>query len=158
MKPAETYKGIEIFHDAVKKEFYTKVLVRVKTSAKTKAHIVHVKIEKVKIAIDVFLKSIYGKKVQKAWLKSHHADGCYKMVDIVFLDPFSKAVTIRDLDLGKIKTIPLSEYEFNDDKVFLCSRKNNTIIAKSNNKQLEINAMKADKLAIMSKLVALKSI
>ncbi len=154
----ETYKGIDIMHSADKNKFYTKVFIRKRTSGRIQPYISASKIEKVKSEIDLFIKSISAKAgLKKAWLKDCYADGGYKLVDIILYDSASNSVTIRNQKL-KITTIPLSEYKFNNDKIFINSKYNNALVNRLNAKQFEIDVLKQQKNSLKEKMVPVKAI
>lgn len=134
------HKGVQIFYDEEKKTFFTKVILSEKNfSAK--------KMEIVKKLIDKTLKSFSNQKtsaIKRVWLRGAHEDSNYKLADIIFTDSISNTVTIRNY-LGKITTIPLSEYKFHSHKVFLSSKKNDQIVLSLEKQQVEIDLLKKQK-------------
>lgn len=148
----QIHKGVEIFYDEEKRTFFTKAIIS-KTTFSSK------KMDNVKGLIDKTLLA-YSKQpssaFKRAWMKGPHEDSKYKLVDIIFNDIKSNTVTIRNY-LGKISTIPLSEYKFNNHKVFLSSKKNDKIVELLEKQQIEIDLLKKKKKLMRVHLVPLSN-
>lgn len=144
----QNYKGVEIFYNEDKKLFFTKVILG-------KGMFSSKKMETVKSLIDKTLIEFDKKKpaaVKRAWMKGPHDDSKYKLVEVIWHDVKQNTVTVRNL-LGKITTIPLSNYKYNNHKVFLSSKKNDKVVENLEKLQVEIDLMKKKKKYLSTNLM-----
>lgn len=144
----QNYKGVDIFYNEEKKLFFTKVLMG-------KGMFSSKKMETVKGLIDKTLIEFDKKKpasVKRAWMKGPHDDSKYKLVEVIWHDIKLNTVTVRN-SLGKITTIPLSNYKYNNHKVFMSSKKNDKLVENLEKLQVEIDLMKKKKKYLSTNLL-----
>jgi hypothetical protein len=127
----ENYKGIEIFHDANKDEFYTKIVIRKSSNGKKDEFISFPRLQRTRDELDKFLNTA-GKKpvVKKAWLKLESRNGyncSFEKVDVVLYNSISQTTQIKKSD-GKLETLKKTYYS-SDSKLFLCCKENDAIVA-----------------------------
>lgn len=151
----ETYKGIVIQHDPKKNEYYTEVVIRKKPS-KGDQYTSSPNILKVRAEIDKFLKFLKKKAAQKVWVRGAYQDGRYKLVEIIFQDKGAKIITVRDKG-GKIQSISLSDYKFDEDKVFIDNAFNRKTIGLMESKQRVLESMRTERAELKTTLAPFKT-
>lgn len=151
----EIHKGIVIQHDPKTSEYYTEVVIR-KKPAKGNQYTSSPTIAKVRLEIDKFLKSLKKKATQKVWIRGAYQDGRYKLVEIIFQDKASKIITVRDKG-GKISSVSLSDYKFDEDKVFIDSPYNRKTIGLMESKQCLLETLRTERADLKTTLFPFKS-
>ncbi len=129
----ETYKGIEIFHNAVKDEFYTNIIIRKAGGFNKKnEYIRESRLQRIRDEIDKFINTAAKKPLlKKAWHKGRYSSDFYNQVEVILYNKISGYVMVRDVS-GKESTMYLSEtnYRYSDDKLYIRCKENDAIIAK----------------------------
>lgn len=153
----ELYKGIQIFHDATKDEFYTQIVIN-KRSGKKDEYIRGGRLGGVRDSIDKFLNTAAKKPVIKtAWIKGKYEYDRYEKVDVIILNAIINSVVVKDKN-GKLKDAVIDSSRYGrDDKLYLCCKENDAIIANLNKKQEEIEKIKNETSCSSGKLIPLKS-
>ncbi len=152
----ENYKGIDINHDAKKDEFFTNVVINIKSNNK-KEFICSGRLQKIRDDIDKFLNTATKKPVlKKAWIKGRYESSAYEPCEIILYNMISKTVIVKIKD-GKEKTIRISDYgNYNDEKLLISCKENDAIIKNLNEKQKEIEKINKEVSCSSGKLLPLK--
>ncbi len=137
----ETYKGVDIMFNSDSKKYYTEVVMRNGVSA-GKEYSSANNVLSIKSEIDKFFSvRVIRSFTQKVWVRGSYADGRYKRVEIIFRNIQSNVITVRD-KAGKISTISLSNYKFDEPKVFQDTPKNRRTISIMEAKQKALEALR----------------
>ncbi len=136
----QNYKGVDIFYNETKKLFFTKVLLGKDTFSSKKMDVIKSLIDKTLSAFD----KKNNPPIKRAWMKGPHDDAKYKLVDIIWNDEKQNTVTVRNY-LGRIMTIPLSNYKYNKHKIFFSNKRNDKIVEFLEKQQVEIELLKKKK-------------
>lgn len=123
----EIHKGIVIYHDPKKNEYYTEVVIRKKNKSGTQ-YTASKFLERIRMDIDRFLAIVAKKKsYPKVWVKGAYEDSRYHLSEIIFQDKAAKLLTVRSKG-RKITTIALSDFKFDAPKVFANTASNRKTI------------------------------
>lgn len=136
----QNYKGVEIFYNEEKKLFFTKVILGKGMFSSKKMVTVKLLIKRSLVELDKKNPSA----VKRAWIRGARADSKYKLVEVVWHDIKQNTVTIRN-SLGKITTIAMSNYKYNNHKLFFSNKKNDKMVETLEKMQTEIDLMKRKK-------------
>ena len=127
----ENYKGIDIFHNAQKDEFYTTIIVRKSSIGKKDEVISSPRLQRTRDDIDKFLNTAAKKPVvKKAWLIGESRYGSkdtFEKVDVIIYNSISQTTQIKKAD-GKVETLKKPNYS-NDSRLYLCCKENDIIVA-----------------------------
>lgn len=151
----ENYKGIEIFHNAEKDEFYTKVVIN-KRSGKSDEYIKGGRLGSIRDNIDKFLNTAAKKPVLKAaWMKGKYEE-VFEKVDIVILNAITNSVMVRGKD-GKLKDAVIEGGKYGrEDRLYLVCKENDAIVSNLNKKHQEMEKIKHETSCSSGKLIPLK--
>lgn len=151
----ETYKGVSVFHDAAKDEFYTQIVIN-KRSGKSDEFIKGGRLGAIRDNIDKFLNTAAKKPIiTKAWHKGRYETDKYEKVDIIIMNAISNTVMIKFED-GKTKSLSFLGYN-REGGLFLSCKENDEIIKNLNKKEQEIAKIKKETSCTSGKLIPLKS-
>lgn len=140
----ENHKGVAIFHDSKKNEYYTEVVIRKKTKTGNQ-YTASKYLERVRMDIDRFLAVVAKKKsYSKVWVKGAYEDSRYHLSEVIFQDKSAKIMTIRSKG-GKITTISLSDYKFEAPKVFANTTYNQQTIYAMEKAQESIESLRNER-------------
>lgn len=147
----ETYKSVQINHDAKLDEFYTSIVLNT-TSKGKKEYLRGGRLQKLRDGIDKFLNTA-GKKpvVQKAWLKR---DETYSLVEVVLYNSISKKWVIKKSDKDRPEELGGGSYR-RSEQLFLKSKENDAIIANLQKAQAEITKIEKTVSCSSGKLIPL---
>lgn len=146
----ETYKGIQIKHDAKADEFYTDIVINTTPSGK-KEYIRGGRLQKVRDYVDKFLNTS-GKKVviPQAWLKDGET---YQLVDVILFNAISKRFVIQKKG-HRQEEFGASRYG-RSAQLFIKSKENDAIIKELIAKQVEIAKIEKTVSCSSGKLIPL---
>lgn len=149
----EKYKGIDVFHDAAKDEFYTKIVIN-KRQGKSDEVIKGGRLGAVRDNIDKFLNTAAKKPIiKKAWYKGRNDYDGYQKVDVIVYNAISGSIMVEFED-GKIKFTSVGQYR--DEKLYICCKENDAIVANLQKKQAEIDKIKKETSCSSGKLIPVK--
>lgn len=124
----EIHKGIVIHYDPLTNEYYTEVVIRKKQPRKSQ-YTRSKQLQRIRMDIDRFLAVVAKKRDHsKVWVKGAYEDSRYHLSEIIFQDKTAKLLTLRT-KTGRISTISLSDYKFDQPKVFANTTSNRKTIA-----------------------------
>lgn len=151
----EIYKGIEIFHNAAKDEFYTNVVVN-KRSGKPDEVIKGGRLGAVHEILDKWLNTAAKKPIVKlAWYKGKYEYDPYEKVEVLIFNAITSSAMIKGKD-GRLKEVSISPDRYRDERIFLSCKENDAIIANLNKKREEIEKIKRETSCSSGKLIPCK--
>lgn len=151
----EIYKGIEIFHNAAKDEFYTKVVVN-KRSGKPDEVIKGGRLGSVHEILDKWLNTAAKKPIVKlAWYKGKYEYDPYEKVEVLIFNAITSSAMIKGKD-GLLKEVSVSPAWPRDERILLSCKENDAIIANLNKKREEIEKIKRETSCSSGKLIPCK--
>lgn len=151
----EIYKGIEIFHNAVKDEFYTTVVIN-KRSGKPDEIIKGGRLGVVRENLDKWLNTAAKKPIVKlAWYKGKYDYDPYEKVEVIIFNAITNSGMVKGKD-GRLKEVPISPDRYREERLFLSCKENDAIIANLNKKREEIEKIKEEISCSSGKLIPCK--
>lgn len=151
----EVYKGIEIFHNAVKDEFYTTVVIN-KRPGKSDETIKGGRLGAVRENLDKWLNTAAKKPIVKlAWYKGKYEYDPYEKVEVVVFNAITNSAAIKGKD-GRLKEVLVAKNGYLDERIFLACKENDAIIANLNKKREEIEKIKKETSCSSGKLIPCK--
>lgn len=146
----ETYKGVQIHHNAELDEFYTNIVINKKSNGK-KEFIRAGRLQKTRDEIDKFLNTAAKKPaVQKAWLRK---DDHFELVDVILYNNISKKFMIKKAKSQKPEE--LGERRYGSEQLYIKSKENDAIVHDLIKKNAEIEKIKKTTSCAMGKLIPL---
>ena len=152
----ENYKGIDIFHNAEKDEFVTKIVVL--PNSKKDSTIRNGRLQKVRDEIDRFLNTAAKKPVLKkawVWKDKYNDESGYVKADILIFNCLTNNATIQREGFKATEDFNLTPYWNSDKKVFICCKENDAIIAQMNKDFEAIAKIKKQRSCASGKLIPL---
>lgn len=121
----ETYKGVEILHDAKLDEFYTNIVVNTTINGK-KEYLRNGRLQRLREALDKFLNTAAKKPaIQKAWLK----DGDdFELVDVILFSNISKTFMIKKSAKDRMEEFGPRRYG-RSAQLFIKCKENDAIVS-----------------------------
>ena len=151
----ETYKGIQIHHDAKKDEFFTHIVIRKSQSGKKDEFIGNARLQKTRDEIDKYLNVAAKKPVlRKAWLRNKY-DNSFISVEIIYYNSIANSTRIRHSD-GKEQDIIPSTYS-SDAKLFISCKENDAIVKSINKASDDKKRIEREISCTSGKLIPLKA-
>lgn len=151
----EIYKGIEIFHNAAKDEFYTNVVIN-KRSGKSDETIKGGRLGAVRENLDKWLNTAAKKPIVKmAWYKGKYENDGYEKVEVVIFNAITNCGMVKGKD-GRLKEVSISGDRYREDRIFLSCKENDAIITNLNKKKEEIEKIKQETSCSSGKLIPCK--
>jgi len=148
----ETYKGVQINHDAKVDEFYTTIVINTTSSGK-KEYLRGSRLQKLRDGIDKFLNTAGKKpKIQKAWLRR---DDTYQLVQVVLYNNISKRFMIKRSDKDRPEELGSSSSYRRSEQLYLCCKENDAIVAQLQKAQAEISKIQKTVSCSSGKLIPL---
>lgn len=150
----ETYKGVQIHHNASKDIFYTSLVILPARNGKRDEVIENPRLQATKDAIDKFLNTAAKKPaIQKAWYRQYEDSGPYEKVEVILFNSINDTYIIRKAD-GKTVTMK-KEYNSGYDRgsLYLACKENDAIIATLNKKEIEKQKIKKEVSCMAGKLI-----
>ncbi len=151
----ENYKGIEIFHNAQKDEFYTTIIVRKSLNAKKDEVIASPRLQRTRDDIDKFLNTAAKKPiVKKAWLRAENrwkVLDTFEKVEIIIYNSISRTTQIKKAD-GTVETLRGSNYS-DESRLYLCCKENDAIVARLMKANAEVEKIKKEISCTTGKLL-----
>lgn len=149
----EIYKGVEIFHDASKDFFYTKIVIN-KRQFKKDEVIQAGRLQATRDEVDKFLNTSAKKSaIKKAWLGRERES--FELVEIFCLNAITGEVMVKTKD-GKVKNASLGHTGYREERLFLQCKENDAIIANLQKKAAEIEKIKKETSCSSGKLLPAK--
>lgn len=151
----ENYKGVDIFHNATKDEFYTSLVIRKGSNGKRDEVVQAYRLQRIRDDIDKFLNTAAKKPVlKKAWLL--RSSEVFEQVDVIMYSTISGGVMVRD-KAGKMVSIEKDKWT-ESYKLYIACKENDSIIATLNKKNAEINKIKKETSCSSGKLIPLTAV
>lgn len=152
----EIYKGVSIFHDAAKDEFYTSVCLSPKGQLK-KEYIRAGRLGKIRSDIDKYI-SVIGQKplMPKAWARASDSEEEFQLVEVVSFNALSQDIIYRKKGDSKTETRSLEGRYGRDVSFYLSCKENDLIVVALNKKAAEIKKIRDEKSCSSGKLIPLK--
>lgn len=146
----EIYKGISIYHNAEKDDFYTDIVINKKYNG-NKEYIRKGRLQQLRNEIDKFLNVASKKPVlKKAWLSDGNTEETFELVTIILYNAITKCVRILR-DNGRTSDIETVGYK--SDKLFIKSRENDVVISAINARTKAIEKIKKETKCSRGKLI-----
>jgi len=150
----ETYKGVQVFHNASKDEFYTHLVVIATKGDKKDEILKHQRLQGMRDMIDKYL-AVSTKKptIPKGWYKGKYSSDPYEKVDVILYSTISDTVIVRKANGKEVQMKKGYSSGYDEGSLYLACKKNEALIKAIVEKQKSIDKIKKEVSCTSGKLL-----